>query len=177
MKVLVVDDVTINRVLVEQVLESEGYTVVSAGGGQEALDQLAEDTGIDVVLCDLLMPDMDGVDVYKEYLRRGIHGDQSIDIPFILLTAAQNIGRLQDAKDIGFTDILTKPPDYERLKTILADFAANRTRKKLADTFDTQLKSIEELTTSVIEAKDVESARILYKALDQARVRLRKVTP
>lgn len=177
MKILVVDDVTINRVLVEQALESEGYTVVSAGSGQEALDQLAQDTGIDVVICDLLMPDIDGVEVYREYLRRGIQGDQGVDIPFILLTAAQDIGRLKDAKNIGFTDILTKPPDYERLKSILEDLAANRTRKKPVDRFDTYLKTIEDLTTSIIEAKDVEGARILYQAFDRARDRLRVVTP
>ena len=160
MKILVVDDATINRMLIEQVLDSEGHTVVSAANGQEALDQLAHQTDLHVVICDLIMPDMDGVEVYQRYLQRCSNQGNDAHIPFILLTAAQEIGRPKDAKDIGFIDILTKPPDYERLKSILTDLEAKQAWKGSVDRFAPYLKTIRDLTTSIIEGHDVDGARL-----------------
>jgi CheY-like chemotaxis protein len=59
MKILVVDDVAVNRKLLHATLEAEGHTVVSAANGLEALE-LLEREPVDAVISDILMPRMDG---------------------------------------------------------------------------------------------------------------------
>lgn len=132
MKVLVVDDAAINRMIIERLLQTDGHTVLTASFGKEALQQLADHRDIEAVICDLVMPDIDGVEVYRQYLRRSLKADHQPKAPFILLTAAGDVSRLKDARDLGFAEILSKPPDFERLRKVLADIKA---RQKLQQRF------------------------------------------
>lgn len=126
MKILAVDDSAINRLLVERLLEADGHTVLTASFGEEALQQLAAHRDIEAVICDLIMPDIDGVEVYRQYLQMSQKAGHQPTVPFLLMTAAEDVGRLKDARDLGFTEILSKPPDYERIKQVLADIKAQR---------------------------------------------------
>lgn len=123
MKILIVDDVAIDRKMIERLLTAEGHVTLTANGGLDALGVLAHNPNLDAVVCDLMMPDIDGIEVYKRYLKRRETVEEARKtkpIPFILLSATQSVGRLKYAKDIGFHEILTKPLDYKRLRSALA---------------------------------------------------------
>ena len=102
--VLVVDDDDANRQLLKLTLEMEGHTVVLAKGGQEALDLLREHK-IDVILLDLMMPDMDGYEVLCRL--KADSGLQSI--PVIVVSALSQMDSVARCIELGAEDYLTKP--------------------------------------------------------------------
>ena len=102
-KVLVVDDEPDTLELVKLVLESGGFEVILANNGMEALAQI-EKTKLDIVLLDIMMPDMDGWDVFRKIKER------NPDIPIAILTAkAQNIDKLLGLHVLKADDYITKP--------------------------------------------------------------------
>lgn len=102
-KVLVVDDEPDTLELVKLVLESGGFEVMLANNGMEALAQI-ETIKPDIVLLDIMMPDMDGWDVFRKIRER------NSDIPIAILTAkAQNIDKLLGLHVLKADDYITKP--------------------------------------------------------------------
>lgn len=102
-KVLVVDDEPDTLELVKLVLESGGFEVILANNGMEALVQI-EKTKPDIVLLDIMMPDMDGWDVFRKIKER------NSEIPIAILTAkAQNIDKLLGLHVLKADDYITKP--------------------------------------------------------------------
>ena len=91
MKVLVVDDIGYSRRSVAMILQRRGHQVLEAKSGNEALAELKSDQSIDLVITDLIMGDIDGVDLYIKAKRlERMNDDGSVDVPpFILLTSAQ----------------------------------------------------------------------------------------
>ena len=105
--VLVVDDdPNMARLLVRH-LSRAGYRVSSADNGVMALEVLAEDD-IDVILSDVHMPDLDGVELVEETRRRGL------GVPIILMTAFGTIDKAVDAMRRGAFDYISKPFPLER---------------------------------------------------------------
>src|SRR5262245_12206466 len=108
--ILVVDDYpVIGRMLGVQ-LRRQGYQVVTALDGQEALDRLAEGP-IDLVITDLSMPGMDGL----ELLRRLRARDRYRDLPVIMLTASGVSESAAAALSEGASDFLSKPVSSQEL--------------------------------------------------------------
>jgi two-component system response regulator MprA len=105
--ILVVDDDPTIRSVLGRGLRFEGYDVQIAASGQEAL-QLARDTPFDLVVLDLTMPRMDGLEVCRR-LRRGV------SIPILMLTARDAVADRIIGLDSGADDYLTKPFDFEEL--------------------------------------------------------------
>lgn len=103
--VLVVDDDLELRGTLELILESEGYRVITAANGLEALELLAHETP-GVILLDMRMPLMDGWQFAREFRRR--HGDSS---PLVVCTAAEDAPRR--AVEIEAKGFLEKPFDIE----------------------------------------------------------------
>ena len=102
-KVLVVDDEPDTLELVKLVLESGGFEAVLANNGKEALDQIAA-LRPDLVLLDIMMPDMDGWDVFRKIK------EKDPGIPIAILTAkAQNIDKLLGLHVLKADDYITKP--------------------------------------------------------------------
>ncbi len=102
-KVLVVDDEPDTLELVKLVLESGGFEAVLANNGLEALTQI-ENEKPDLVLLDIMMPDMDGWDVFRKIKER------NSNIPIAILTAkAQNIDKLLGLHVLKADDYITKP--------------------------------------------------------------------
>ena len=99
--VLVADDEVRITKLVAIALNAEGFSVVTAAGGQEAL-RLAEEYRPDVVLLDILMPDRDGIEVMRELRRRR-------PVPVILLTAKGSTSDKAVGLDLGADDYIAKP--------------------------------------------------------------------
>lgn len=126
MKALVVDDVGYSRHFHVRLLQKFGYDVVSAEAGTQALRILQRDLSIDLVLTDLMMREMDGVELYKASLRisRVVDGGQAPAPAFILMTALRpggssqqkDLEKLRMAKEIGFLDVLYKPIEPDVLK-------------------------------------------------------------
>ena len=171
MKILIVDDTMVFRAFIERVLEMEGHITVSAESGEFALECLDREKDIEVVVCDLIMPGIDGIEVYRRYLNNSRAAGILPGIPFILLTGAQDIGRLKDAKNLGFFDVLSKPLDFNRLKQTLA-IAAGRKPSPPRHRLDSYIKTVDDLVKSLIEEEDREGAAYLLKGLAQAQVRL-----
>ena len=105
--ILVVDDDPKIRSVLGRGLRFEGYDVQIAAGGQEAL-QLARETPFDLVVLDLTMPRMDGLEVCRR-LRRGVN------VPILMLTARSAVTDRIVGLDSGADDYLTKPFDFEEL--------------------------------------------------------------
>ncbi len=103
-KVLVVDDNAANRDLAQAILEDEGYTVVLASGGEQALSLFASEAP-DCVLLDIRMPGMDGFAVCSR-LRELANGPET---PVIFLTAMRDVDTFDRASLVGGDDFLTKP--------------------------------------------------------------------
>ncbi len=110
LRVMVVDDQVSMRRIVRQLLASNGIRdVLEAGDGAEALEQLQkpENGAIDLVICDLMMPVMDGL-TFCNHMRRDIRL-KSRHVPILLLTAVTDELVLQVARQVGALDVVNKP--------------------------------------------------------------------
>lgn len=107
--VLVVDDDPTIRRLVQSVLEREGFGVIHAENGQSALDQLSGGAAIDVVLLDLNMPGLSGMETLGQMRARGLR------TPVIVLTATGGIDTVVRAMQAGARDFFIKPASAERI--------------------------------------------------------------
>ena len=110
-RVLVADDDPCILSLVKTVLEIEGFSVLSASNGREALREV-EDHRPDVVLLDVMMPVMDGVTCCKE-LRKN---PETATTPIVIMSAALNLAELKETGADGF---IAKPFDNDELVSLL----------------------------------------------------------
>lgn len=106
--VLVVEDEPNTRKAMKALLDSEGYVVTTASGGLEALEQF-DSVNPDVVVTDLRMPGMDGLELLRRI--RSTHSD----LPVIVVTAFGAIETAKDAIRAGAVDYLQKPVDIDKL--------------------------------------------------------------
>ncbi len=111
-KVLVVDDVEMNRDMLEEILEDE-YEVIQADGGKKALELLdSMKQGIAVVLLDLMMPEVDGYAVLTEMKERGLIGK----IPVLVISSEQSVSAEGKCFDYGVSDFIRKPFETSLIK-------------------------------------------------------------
>jgi sigma-B regulation protein RsbU (phosphoserine phosphatase) len=104
---LVVDDNEMNRDLLSRRLVRRGHSVETAEGGQQALDRVAAES-FDVILLDIMMPDIDGMEVL-ERLRRD---HSASELPIIMATAKDQSEDVVAALRLGANDYVTKPLDF-----------------------------------------------------------------
>ena len=109
-KILVVDDSNTNIVLLESLLERNGYTVFTALSGRQGLDSMRNMLP-DLIILDLKMPDLGGFE-FMEVLRE--NGDW-MDIPVVILSAVSDSDSIRKALDLGAADYLTKPLDPDKV--------------------------------------------------------------
>ncbi|WP_018344067.1 sigma-54-dependent transcriptional regulator [Cytophaga aurantiaca] len=107
-KILIIDDERSIRSTLTEILQYEKYTVEEAKDGEEGLKMILEND-YDVVLCDIKMPKMDGMEVLEKVYSTGK------EIPFIMISAHGSIETAIDATRKGAYDFITKPPDLNRL--------------------------------------------------------------
>lgn len=110
-KVLLVEDVELNREIAETILQEAGIHVVCVGNGQKAVEYMSqpEADDIDLILMDIMMPVMDGITALKNLRKRGCN------IPVLMLTAKTEIDDKVEGLDNGANDYLTKPFDTREL--------------------------------------------------------------
>ncbi len=109
-KILVVEDEPFIRQILRVQLESAGYSVTTAENGVQGLEQVKKNRP-DLVLLDLMMPDMDGNEVCKRLKNCYETGN----IPVIILTAKSDLGEKVRTLDYGANDYLTKPYELDEL--------------------------------------------------------------
>ena len=107
-KILVVDDESRMRKLVKDFLVRQGYTVLEAADGMEAMDYFYEDKDIALIILDVMMPGMDGFEVLRE-IRRTSH------VPILMLTARSGLEDRITGLNAGADYYLTKPFDTREL--------------------------------------------------------------
>jgi len=110
-RILIVDDVAENVELLDTYLQSSGYEVLTAASGHEAI-RITYDKRPDLILLDIMMPDMDGFEV----LRRLRRNDPSGETPVIFLTALSGEGYEARGLELGAVDYITKPFDIQELR-------------------------------------------------------------
>ncbi|WP_255458584.1 response regulator [Nitrospira sp. KM1] len=110
--ILVIDDEQLVRDLLVQFLNLRGYRAVGAKDGQHALD-LTERTAPDLVLLDLFLPGMGGVEVLRRLRQSGFEG------PVIVITGSQDEEVLEEAWALRPQEVLSKPVDLERMLSII----------------------------------------------------------
>lgn len=120
-KILIVDDEEHIRELIRFYLDKEGFSVVQAASGEEAL-HLLENEYIDLAIVDIMMPVMDGFQLVEEM-------KEMKDIPVIMLTAKSQSADKLRGFSLGIDDYVTKPFDPDellaRVKTILKRYSIN----------------------------------------------------
>ena len=121
---LIEDEEPIRRVLIRILSEeSASYEIIQAEDGREGISKLSKST-FDLVLCDIKMPKMDGIEVLQAAKKTGIH------VPFIMLTGHGNIETAVEAMKLGAYDFISKPPDLNRLLTAVNHAIENKTLRK-----------------------------------------------
>jgi CheY-like chemotaxis protein len=120
LNVLVVDDNQINRLLISKVLNRWGITMEFAENGQEAVEKIEANHNIDVVLMDVHMPIMDGVEATRIIRSK----DEAFyqQLPIIALTASMLISEINEIHQCGMNDYILKPFDPRGLYDKLAKY-------------------------------------------------------
>lgn len=111
-KVLVVDDTKNIRILLTKCLELEGYTVLTASDGQEALE-LFKSNEFDLAFLDIKMPQLSGTEVLKKIRQQGI------TIPVIIITAYATIKNAVDCTHMGAVAYIQKPFTADKVRSVL----------------------------------------------------------
>jgi DNA-binding response OmpR family regulator len=106
-QILIADDDPAIQRLLERVLRREGFQVATASNGREALERIQRETP-DLLLLDLMMPVVDGWEVYRR-----LRVDDHLDIPIIVLTAGERVDRAR--KELADACVLAKPFDLDEL--------------------------------------------------------------
>lgn len=110
--ILVVDDDPEIVTLLSKILLNEGYNVMDAQNGLEALRKV-EKGGIDLVILDLIMPEMGGIEVLKRL------GDIAPKLPVIVLTGHGDLQTAREAMMLGAYEYITKPFDADFVKAVV----------------------------------------------------------
>ncbi|TAE57761.1 MAG: diguanylate cyclase [Nostocales cyanobacterium] len=139
--ILVVDDVKMNLQVMANILDKEGYEVTLVSSGYQALERVYS-AKPDLILLDLMMPDIDGLEVCEK-----IKSDPTInDIPIIFISASQEQSHLLQAFEKGAVDYVTKPFNTaELLARVKMHLELKYSRQKLAKLLEEQVALVQEL--------------------------------
>lgn len=162
MSILIVDDDEGIRKVLEMRLRSQGYDILTAENATEAYEFLGLDcgngeiNGIDLILMDILMPDIRGIDACKEIKSK----DSVKDIPIILMTASSDDQHLEEAFEAGAMDYISKP--FKKVELL----ARIRSALKLKSEIDQRKSREEELTVAAGELREVNIKLARLSAVD-----------
>lgn len=141
-RILLVDDVLDNRIVLGRRLQRRGYEIVEADCGEAALEILARES-FDLVLLDVMMPGISGLAVVGE-IRKTLTSQQ---LPVIMVTAKSLTDDVVEALQCGADDYITKPVDFE---VAHARIVVQVNRKRAADSLE---QCVRERTAALSEAK------------------------
>ena len=107
-RILIVDDSVFQRKMISRMLVPEGHTVIEAAGGREGLKMFIKERP-DLVIVDLLMPEISGMEVLTEIRR------QSADLPVIVCTSDIQTAIRQECMSMGASGFVNKPVNRDEL--------------------------------------------------------------
>ncbi len=119
LRVIITDDIFTNRLLLSEIMKDLGHDFFLAQNGKEAIDELTINN-YDIILMDIEMPVMNGVEATR-YIRE-VFASPKNNIPIIALTAHNPKLFFNDFKDVGFTQLLTKPYSIQKIKNLFDNF-------------------------------------------------------
>lgn len=129
---LLVDDSKVARFALSKLLENRDMEVNMASSAEEALDFLNNDRRPDVIFMDHLMPGMNGVEAAK-----AIKGNpETAGIPIIMCTSKKSSSFMEEARNFGVYNILTKPPQTDGLSAVLDQLASDVSKAALPEAAD-----------------------------------------
>ncbi|MBM7648338.1 two-component system response regulator (stage 0 sporulation protein F) [Bacillus ectoiniformans] len=114
-KILIVDDQFGIRILLNEVLQKEGYTTFQAANGVQALE-IANEHSPDLVLLDMKIPGMDGIEILKRMKQK------DADIRVIIMTAYGELDMIQEARDLGALTHFAKPFDIDDIRKTVKEY-------------------------------------------------------
>ncbi|WP_238555302.1 response regulator [Chryseobacterium sp. P1-3] len=114
-KVLITDDDVRNIFSLTKALEKYKVEVIVAMDGKHALEQIQQNPDVDVILMDMMMPEMDGYETIKEIRKM----PQFKRLPIIAITAKSMIGEREKCITAGASDYISKPVDIDQLLSLL----------------------------------------------------------
>lgn len=136
--ILIIDDEKAIRKTLNEILTFEGYKVTEASDGEEGL-KLFSSTTFDVVLCDIKMPKMDGI----EFLVKAT--ELNPDVPVVMISGHGTIETAVDAVKKGAYDYISKPPDLNRMLITLRNAMDKNTLSKETRTLKRKVGRVQEM--------------------------------
>ena len=145
-RILLVDDEATVRMIIQQFLENAGFTVTVATSGEEALHRLNKKP-FDLILLDIVMPDMEGLAVLKT-LRQKYSMSQ---LPVIMVTVKEESADVVEALSLGANDYIVKPIDFIVLRArIDMHLSHQRAENELREAHDVLEHHVEERTAELL---------------------------
>ena len=120
LKVLIADDIFTNRLLLSEIIEDLGHEYIAVENGKEAIEILLSND-IDIILMDIEMPVMNGIEATK-HIREKLDKPKNRTI-VVALTAHNPKIFFDDYKDVGFSQLLTKPYSVKKITELLESFS------------------------------------------------------
>lgn len=136
--ILIIDDERAIRNVLKDILNNEGYTTDEAIDGEEGLNKFKQ-TNFDLVLCDIKMPKIDGI----EFLQKA--KEINADVPIIIISGHGNIETAVDAVKKGAFDYIAKPPDLNRLLITIRNAMDKNTLVKETKVLKKKVAGIQEI--------------------------------
>lgn len=136
-RVLVVDDTKNIRVLLTKCLELEGYKVLTASDGFEALDMFKKDS-FDLAFFDIKMPELSGTEVLKRIREMGIN------IPVVIITAYATIKNAVECTHLGAVAYLQKPFTADKVRSVLRELCLSGSSDIGACVIESRIKQAED---------------------------------
>jgi CheY-like chemotaxis protein len=120
MKIIIADDYYSNRLLILEILKDMGHELIEAENGRQAFDALEKNDDVDLVLMDIEMPVMGGLEAMR--LIRNTLPSPKNNVPIIALTAHNSMMLMDEPNIEGFDGMLIKPYSISRISEILETY-------------------------------------------------------
>ena len=185
--ILVADDMEVNRYILSE-LFSKKYRIIEAKNGIEAIGAVKKESGrLAVILLDIVMPEKNGIDTFKELADEGY----TKDIPVIFVTGQNSSDVERTGYSLGVADIIQKPFDvnivYRRVRNIIDLYEHKNNLEELVDAQTAQILEKDEklrefndqlidTLSSVVEFRDSESGGHIQRIKGFTKILLEKVT-
>jgi diguanylate cyclase (GGDEF)-like protein len=146
-RLLIVDDIADNRAVLARRFERRGFEIAEADGGLRALELIAQQA-FDLILLDVMMPDIDGMEVLKRLREQ----HSPVSLPIIMVTAKSQSEDVVKALELGANDYVTKPVDFAvALARASTQIGRKRAEEEVRRANDALRKMNEELEQRVVE--------------------------
>ena len=149
------DEVDIRENIVE-ILQDEGFDVIAASDGAEALEILEKSQDIDLVVSDIMMPNLSGLELLSKFRKSE---SKCRNVPFILLTALSTKDDLIKGSKMGANDYIVKPIDFDILIAKINEKISNA--NIVQNQFDHKVKNITDQISNILPNNIIENVKII----------------